>query len=119
VGTAAREVWSDGIVSPDVFTQMVHRLGECVVPYQHALETEVSGRHVHLSLQGLLAALERKNAETIATCVAVERQVIQDCIGPVPWDHRPWVTVFGGQVADRGDAFGGRAAPMVRPPGQG
>ena len=27
------EVWNDCLVSPDVFTQMVHRLGEFVVPY--------------------------------------------------------------------------------------
>jgi hypothetical protein len=40
------EVWSDCSVSPDVFTQMVNRLGEFVVPYQHALETEVSGGSV-------------------------------------------------------------------------
>jgi len=95
------EVWNDCLVSPDVFTQMVHRLGEFVVPYQHALETEVRGRHVHLYLQGLLSDLARKNAETIATFVDVERQVIQDFIGTVPWDHRPLVTVLVGQVADR------------------
>jgi Ran GTPase-activating protein (RanGAP) involved in mRNA processing and transport len=87
------EVWNDCIVSPDVFTQMVNRLGEFVVPYQHALETEVNGCHVHLYLQGLLSALERKNAEKIATFVDVERQVIQDFIGTVPWAHRPLVTV--------------------------
>ena len=46
------EVLSDCLVSPDVFTQMVNRLGEFVVPYQHALETEVNGHHVHLYLQG-------------------------------------------------------------------
>ncbi len=34
------EMLSDCLVSPDVFTQMVERLGEFVVPYQHALETE-------------------------------------------------------------------------------
>ena len=95
------EVLSDCIVSPDVFNQMVDRLGEFVVPYQHALETEASGRHVHLCLQGLLAHLERKNAEKIATFVDVERQVIQDFIGTVPWDHRPLVTVLVGQVAER------------------
>ena len=82
------EVLSDCIVSPDVFTQMVDRLGEFVVPYQHALEAEVSGYHMHHYLQGLLSDLERKNAEKIATFVDVERQVIQDFIGTVLWDHR-------------------------------
>jgi SRSO17 transposase len=95
------EVLSDCIVSPDVFTQMVERLGEFVVPYQHALEIEASGRHVYLYLQGLLSHLERKNAEKIATFVDVERQVIQDFIGTIPWDHRPLVTVLVGQVAAR------------------
>jgi SRSO17 transposase len=56
---------------------------------------------VHLYLQGLLSHLPRKNAEDIATFVDVERQVIQDFIGTVPWDHRPLVTVLVGQVAER------------------
>src|SRR5919201_1374376 len=95
------EVLRDCIVSPDVFTQMVDRLGEFVVPYQHVLETEASQRNVHLYLQGLLSHLPGKNAEDIATFVEVERQVIQDFIGTVPWDHRPLVTVLVGQVAER------------------
>src|SRR5215471_12472624 len=96
-----KEVLSDCLVSPDVFTQMVERLGEFVIPYQHALETAASGRHVHRYLQGLLSPLERKNAEKIATFVDVERQVIQDFIGTIPWDHRLLVTVLVGQVAAR------------------
>jgi len=92
---------SDCSVSPTVFTQMVDRLGEFVIPYQHALETAASGCHMHLYLQGLLSHLERKNAEKIATFVDVECQVIQDFIGTAPWDHRPLVTVLVGQVAAR------------------
>jgi len=80
---------------------MVDRLGEFVVPYQHALETEAGQHPMHLSLQGLLSHLQRKNAEDIAPWVDVERQVIQDCIGTAPWDHRPLVTVLVGQVAER------------------
>ena len=95
------EVLSDCLVSPDVFTQMVDRLDEFVVPYQHVLETEAGQRNVHLYLQGLLSHLPGKNAEDIATFVDVERQVIQDFIGTVPWDHRPLVTVLVGQVAER------------------
>jgi SRSO17 transposase len=49
----------------------------------------------------LLSQLERKNAEKIATFVDVERQVIQDFIGTVPWDHRPLVTVLVRQVAEQ------------------
>ena len=95
------ELLRDCIVSPDVFTQIVDRLGEFVVPYQHVLETEASQRNVPLSLQGLLSHLPGKNAEDIATFVNVERQVSPDFIGTVPWDHRPLVTVLVGQVADR------------------
>jgi hypothetical protein len=87
------EVMRDCLVSPDVFPQMVDRLDEFVVPYQHVLDTEAVQRNVHLSLQGLLSHLPGKNAEDIATFVEVERQVIQDFIGTVPWEHRPLVTV--------------------------
>ena len=91
---------SDCIVSPDVFHQMVDRLGEFVVPYQRALETEAGQRNVHLYLQGLLSHLPGKNAEDIATFVEVERQVIQAFIGTAPWDHRPLIEVLVGQVVD-------------------
>jgi SRSO17 transposase len=88
-------------VSPDVFTQMMDRLGDFVVPYQHALEAEAGGCHVHRYLQGLLSHVDRKNAEKIAALVAVDRQVLQDFIGTAPWDHRPLITVLVGQVAER------------------
>jgi len=91
----------DCIVSPDVFTLMVDRLGEFIVPYQHALETEAGQRNVHRYLAGLLSHLEHKNAEKIAALVDVERQVLQDFIGTAPWDHRPLITVLVGQVAER------------------
>jgi hypothetical protein len=44
------EILSDFLVSPDVFKQMVERLGWFVVPYQHALETEAGKRNIHLYL---------------------------------------------------------------------
>src|SRR6266536_3334540 len=95
------ELLNDCLVSPDVFTSMVERLGDFVVPYQRALETEVGQRNVPLYLEGLLSHLGRKNAEEIATFVHVERQVLQDFIGTAPWDHQPLVKVLVGQVADR------------------
>src|SRR3954469_1222932 len=95
------DLLSDCLVSPGVFITMVDRLAEFVVPYQHVLETEAGQRNVHLYLQGLLSHLPGKNAEDIATFVDVERQVIQDFIGTVPWEHRPLVTVLVGQVAER------------------
>jgi SRSO17 transposase len=91
----------DCIVSPDVFTSMVERLGDFVAPYQRALETEASQRNVHRYLQGLLSHVDRKNAEEIATLVDVERQVIQDFIGTAPWDHRPLIEVLVAQVVER------------------
>src|SRR6266404_4173967 len=95
------ELWSDCLVSLDVFSPMVDRLGEFVLPYQHALETKAGQRNVHLSLQGLLSNLPGKNAEDIATFVDVERQVLQEFIGTAPWDHRPLIEVLVAQVADR------------------
>jgi len=95
------ELLSDCIVSPDVFHQMVDRLGEFVIPYQQVLETEAGQRNVHLYLQGLLSHLPGKNAEDIATFVDIERQVMQEFMGTAPWDHRPLIEVLVGQVADR------------------
>jgi SRSO17 transposase len=95
------EMLSDCLVSPDVFLQMVDRLGEFVVPYQQALVTEADQHPMHLYLQGLLSHLPRKNAEDIAAWVDVERQVMQDFIGTAPWEHRPLLRVLVGQVADR------------------
>jgi len=95
------ELLRDCIVSADVFSPMLDRLGEFAMPYQQALAAEVGQHHVHRSLAGLLSHLNRKNAETIAALVDVERQVIQDFIGTAPWDHRPFITVLVGQVAER------------------
>src|SRR6266446_2533970 len=78
------EVLRDCLVSPDIFHQMVERLAEFVVPYQHVLETTTGKRNVHLYLQGLLSHVPGKNAEDIATFVEVERQVVQDFIGTAP-----------------------------------
>ena len=95
------ELLSDCIVSPDVFNQMVDRLGEFVMPYQQALETEAGQRNVHLYLQGLLSHLPGKNAEDIATFVDIERQVMQEFMGTAPWDHRPLIHVLVAEVADQ------------------
>src|SRR6266851_5011441 len=95
------ELLSDCLVSPDVFNQMVGRLGEFVMPYQHVLETEAGQRNVHLYLQGLLSHLPGKNAEDIATFVAIERQVMQAFMGTAPWDHRPLIHVLVDEVAKR------------------
>src|SRR5215510_14111782 len=92
---------SDCIVFPDVFHHMVDRLGDFVVPYQHALKTKAGKRNVYLYLQGLLSHLPRKNAEDIATLVDVERLVLQEFIGTAPWDHRPLVRVLVGQVVEQ------------------
>jgi SRSO17 transposase len=95
------ELLSDCLVSLEVFTPLIDRLGEFVVPYQHALETETDQHHMPLYLQELLSHLPRKNAEAIATLIEVERQVMQDFIGTAPWDHRPLLTVLVGHVAER------------------
>jgi len=57
------ELLSDCTVSPDVFTQMVDRLRDFVVPYQHALEAKAGQHHVHFYLQGLLADPAKSEAE--------------------------------------------------------
>src|SRR5260370_17801826 len=84
------ELWSDCLVSPDVFNEMVDRLGAFVMPYQQALETEADPHAMHLYLQGLLSYLPRKNAEDIAAGRDVEPPVLQALSGIAPCDRRPW-----------------------------
>ena len=130
-------LWRDCLVSPDVFHQMVERLGAFVLPDQQVLETEADPHSLPLSLQGLRSHLPRKNAEAIAAWVDVERQVLQDFIGIAPWDHRPLIGGVGGargqaggrvrwhhrlrsqQLPQTRHACGGRQAPVVRPPRAG
>ena len=73
---------SDCIVSPDVCHQTVDRLGEFVVPYQDALETETRQHHLHLYLQGLLSPLPRKNAEDVLGVPC--NTTIRDLGAPLP-----------------------------------
>jgi SRSO17 transposase len=101
------ELLRDCIVFPDVFNSMVDRLGDFVVPYQQALETEAGQRNMPLYLAGLLSHLARKNAEQIAALVDVERQALQDFMGTALWDHRPLVTVLVGQMVDQWGASDG------------
>jgi SRSO17 transposase len=95
------ELLRDCIVSPGVFQHMVDRLHDFAAPYQHALKTEASQRNMPLYLAGLLSHLHRKNAETIAALVDVERLVIQGFIGTASWDHHPLVHVLVGQVVEQ------------------
>ena len=81
------ELLSDCLVSPEVFTPLLDRLGAFVVPYQHALETETDQHHMHRYLQGLLSHLPRKNAEAIATLIDVGRPSGRS-IGGARWHHR-------------------------------
>ena len=75
------ELLSDCLVSPDVFNQMVDRLGEFVMPYQHVLETEAGQRNVHLYLQGLLSHLPGKNFEDIASLRCFSPVIINKFVG--------------------------------------
>jgi hypothetical protein len=45
-----------------------------------------------------LSQLPGKNAEDIAAWVNVDRQIIQDFIGIVPWDHQPLIGLLVAQV---------------------
>ena len=77
------ELLSDCIVSPDVFNQMVDRLGAFVVPYQQAMETEAGQHSMHLYLQGLLSHFTARMLKISPR--SRRRQVIQDFIGIAPW----------------------------------
>jgi hypothetical protein len=59
-------VLRDCLVSPDVFTEMVDRLDEFIVPYQHVLDTKVGQRNV--PLYRLLPTGTRENRLLMAYC---------------------------------------------------
>ena len=131
------ELLSDCLVSPDVFNQMVDRLGEFVVPYQQALETEAGQHPMHLYLQGLLSHLPRQECRghrDVRRCratghprlhrhramgpSAVDHGVGRTSgrsVGRTRWHHR----LRSQQFPQARHAFGGRQTAMVRPPGQG
>ena len=89
---------------------IVDRLGDCVGPYQHALETEAGKRQVPLYLEGLLSRLDRKNAERLAVLGDGERLGLQEFIGTAPGEHRPLIRVLVGQGIDQsGEPAGVRA----------
>jgi hypothetical protein len=98
---------SDCIVSPDVFNQMVDRLGEFVMPYQQALETEAGQRNIYLYLQGPhssgLRGYPRLSHKTLAismrylhdvssTSAAISREMRhgtdRQSASAEPYDHR-------------------------------
>src|SRR5262249_15575598 len=91
----------DCLVSPDVFHPRVDRLCAFVGPDQHARETETGQRNGPLYLQGLLSHWPGQNAEAMATFVDVERPILPDFIGTLPWAQRPLITVLVGQGAER------------------
>jgi len=74
-----------------------NRLGEFVVPYQQALESEANHLPMHLYLQGLLSHLPRKNAEDIATIVEVGAPGHPRLHRHGALGYRPLVTVLVGQ----------------------
>ena len=126
------ELWSDCLVSPDVFHEMVDRLGEFVMPYQQALETEANPHSMHFSLQGLLSHLPRNRGLGRCQATGPARLYRYRAMGPpavdwsvggssgqavgrARWDHR----LRSEQFSQARHTFGGCEAPMVRPPGQG
>ena len=86
------EMLSDCLVSPDVFTQMVDRLGEFGCLIDRRWRSQPTRTPCISTSRGCCPHVAHKNAEAIAAFVDVERQVIQDFIGTAFWDHRPLVT---------------------------
>jgi SRSO17 transposase len=95
------EWWRDGIVSAEVFTSLVERRGDFVVPSQPALATAAAQRQVPLSRTGRLSHVPRQHAAAIATVVDGERLVLHAFLGPAPWEHPPLVRGLGGPVGEQ------------------
>ena len=89
------ELLNDCIVSPDVFNPMIDCLATFVRPYQQVYNWP------------------NKKGEDFDCLVVVQRQVIQEVIGTVPWDHRPLIEVLVPQVVHRLGGAAGKAANLV------
>src|SRR6266404_3647803 len=113
------ELLSDCLVSPDVFHQMVDRLGEFVVPYQQALETEAGQRNVHLYLQGLLSHLPGKNAEDIAAIPGERSPRVTTPTSPLVFrKHQCHTTSLVGTISHVDDVRLGVAMSIMAPKGR-
>ena len=122
---------SDCMVSPDVFTHMMDRLGDFVAPYQHALEAEAvrapcpplpSGAAVPREPQECRGSRpsSRSSDRSCKTSSAPPRGIIghwSPCwsdngraVGRIRWHHR----LRSQQLPEARHAFGGRQTAMVR-----
>ena len=78
------ELWSDCIVSPDVFNPMIDRLAAFVVPYQQALETEAAQRNLHLYLQGCSRTCPAKMPRTSPRSLMSNDRLSKSSLAPRP-----------------------------------
>ena len=95
-----REMLEDCQVAPEVFQGMMRRLRTFARPFLQLLTRSDQATHAVRYCSGLLSDLDQKNCEAIAYRQDEDRQGLQFFIGSSPWDHRPWISELGSQVAE-------------------
>jgi SRSO17 transposase len=92
------ELLADAELHPVMLRGLVPRLERFLEPFAAHLEIKAQRDNARDYVAGLLAPVERKNAESIAYWHDRERQGMQKFIGQAPWDHRPLLTELARQV---------------------
>ena len=93
-----REMLRECEVSPDLFKDMLKRLGEFAEPFVQSLWRKEQKEHARTYLCGLLSDLERKNVESVAYRFGRERRGMQRFVGWSSWDHEPLLEELARQV---------------------
>jgi SRSO17 transposase len=87
-------------VSPELMQDLLDRLDAFVEPFAASLDQLEQRRHSVEYMTGLLSKLPRKSGEAIAYLHDSQRQGLQNFVGSVPWDHRPWLATLAHQVGE-------------------
>src|SRR5262249_772105 len=92
------ELQGDAEVPPGLLRGARHRLEAFLQPFVEALRSQEQRTNAKHYVQGLLADLPSKDAESIAYLHDRERQGLQKFIGQADWDHRPLLGELARQV---------------------
>ena len=97
--TRLDELLNDAEVRPSLLKGMMPRLEAFLQPFVEPLQSPERQTNARQYVQGLLSALESKDAESIAYLFDRERQGLQKFLGQADWNHRSMVTTLVQQVA--------------------
>jgi SRSO17 transposase len=100
------------VVPESLLGRLPGQFRELVAPFGDLLASDSERYYFHAILEGL-AAVGRKNLESIAYAHDCDRQMYQVFVGQREWDHQPLLNLLAQQV---GQQFGSKDAVIVFDP---